>query len=114
MIEKKFVIIVCHLFSTAQILQRHVNDYFQINVKQMIQIVKKDETFKLKRNKSIQEKILKFIIYVDFESILVPENDGKQNPDKSDTNKYQNTVGFSFTYKLACVDDQFSKHLCNI
>ena len=42
--------------STAQILQRHVNDYFQINVKQMIQIVKKDETFKPKRNKSIQEK----------------------------------------------------------
>ena len=101
-------------FSTAQILQRHVNDYFQVNVKQRIQIVKKDETFKLKRNKSIQEKILKFIIYVDFESILVPENDGKQNPDKSYTNKYQNTVGFSFGYKLACVDDQFSKPLCNI
>ena len=67
-----------------------------------------------KEIKVYRQKISKFIIYVDFESILVPENDGKQNPDKSDTNKYQNTVGFSFTYKLACVDDQFSKPLCNI
>ena len=29
------------------------------------------------------------MIYVDFESILVPENNGKQNPGESYTNKYQ-------------------------
>ena len=28
-----------------------------------------------------------FIIYVDFESILVPEDNGKQNPEQSYTNK---------------------------
>ena len=67
-----------------------------------------------KEIKVYRQKISKFIIYVDFESILVPENDGKQNADKSYTNKYQNTVGCSFGYKLACVDDQFSKPLSNI
>ena len=29
------------------------------------------------------------MIYIDFESILVPENNGKQNPGESYTNKYQ-------------------------
>ena len=29
------------------------------------------------------------MIYVDFESILVPENNGKQNPGESYSNKYQ-------------------------
>ena len=31
-------------------------------------------------------------IYADFESILVPEDNGKQNPDESYTNKYQKHV----------------------
>ena len=30
-----------------------------------------------------------FMIYADFESILVPEENRKQNPDESYTNKYQ-------------------------
>ena len=29
-----------------------------------------------------------FVIYKNFGSILVPEDNGKQNPDKSYTNKY--------------------------
>ena len=29
-----------------------------------------------------------FMIYTDFESILEPKNNGKQNPDDSYTNKY--------------------------
>ena len=40
-----------------------------------------------------------FMIYADFESILLPENNGKQNSKKSYTNKYQNHVGCSFVYK---------------
>ena len=49
------------------------------------------------------------MIYADFESILVTENNEKQNPDESYTNKYQNYVDCSVGYKLVCVDDQFSK-----
>ena len=33
------------------------------------------------------------MIYADFEGILVPEDNGKQNPDNSYTNKHQNYVG---------------------
>ena len=50
-----------------------------------------------------------FIIYTDFESILVPENNEKQNPDKSYTNKYQKHIATIYCYKLLCVDDKFSE-----
>ena len=50
-----------------------------------------------------------FIIYADFEIVLIPENNGKQNLDEIYMNKYQNHVGCSYGYKLACVDDQLSK-----
>ena len=48
-------------------------------------------------------------IYPDFESILVSENNGKQNPEESDTKKYQKHIACSYVLKLACVDDEFSK-----
>ena len=35
------------------------------------------------------EKKSAFMIYAEFESILVPEDNGKQNPEESYTNKYQ-------------------------
>ena len=56
-------------------------------------------------------KIVKslFMIYADFESILVPEDNGKKNLNESYTNKYQKHVACSCGYKLVCVDDKFSK-----
>ena len=50
-----------------------------------------------------------FITYADFESISVPENNGKQNPEESYTSKYQKSIACSYGYKLVCVDDKFSK-----
>ena len=52
---------------------------------------------------------LPFIIYADFESILVPEDNGKQNPEESYTNKYKKHIACSSGYKVVCVDDKFSK-----
>ena len=52
-----------------------------------------------------------FIIYADFESILVPENNGKKNPNKTYTNKYEKHIACSYGYKLVCVNDKFSKPL---
>ena len=49
-----------------------------------------------------------FLIYADSESTLVPENNGKQNPDESYTNKYQKHAAYSYGYKLVCFDDKFS------
>ena len=45
----------------------------------------------------------------DFERILVPEDNGKQNRNESYTNKYQKHVACSYGYKLVYVDDKFSK-----
>ena len=50
-----------------------------------------------------------FIIYADFESILVLENNGKQNPEESYTNKYQKHISCSYGNKLVCVNDKFRK-----
>ena len=46
-----------------------------------------------------------------FESILMPEDNGKQNPKKSYTNKHQLPITCSYGYKFACVDGAFSKPL---
>ena len=37
------------------------------------------------------------------------ENDGKQNPEKSYTIKYQKHIACSYGYKLVLVDGKFSK-----
>ena len=50
-----------------------------------------------------------FINYADFESILVAEDNWKQNPEQSYTNKYKKYNACSYGYKLVCVDDKFSK-----
>ena len=49
------------------------------------------------------------MIYVDFESILVPEDNGKQNPNEFYMSQYQKHITCSYSYKLVCVDDKFSK-----
>ena len=49
------------------------------------------------------------MVYADFEIILVPENNKRQIPDESYTNKYQKHVVCSYGYKLVCVHDKFSK-----
>ena len=49
------------------------------------------------------------MIYVDFVCILVSEDNGKENPEKSYTNKYQKHVACSYGYKLVCLNDNFSE-----
>ena len=49
------------------------------------------------------------MIHADFENIVVPEDNGKQNSNKSYTNKYQKHLAYSYGYKLVCADDKFSK-----
>ena len=52
-------------------------------------INKKDECVKFK---NYERKIkLSFMIYGDFAFILVPKNNGKQNPDEPYMNQYQKT-----------------------
>ena len=50
-----------------------------------------------------------FMIYAEFESILVPDDNGKQNSKEAYIKKYQKHVLCSYGYKLVCVDYTFSK-----
>ena len=93
--------------SKEEILKFHVKDCYKINGNQWIKIPKKGEYV---RFKNYENKIKStFIIYGDFESILVPKDKGKQNPEESCTNKYQKHVTYSYRCKFVCVDDKFNK-----
>ena len=48
------------------------------------------------------------MIDANFESILVPEDNGEQNPNESYINKYQKHIACSYGYKLVCINDKFS------
>ena len=50
-----------------------------------------------------------FMIYANSGSILVPEDNEKQNPDESYKNKYKKHVACSYGYKLVCIYDKYSK-----
>ena len=51
--------------------------------------------------KNFERKIKSsFTIYADFESILVPDDNAKQNPNESYTNKHQKHAACSYGYKL--------------
>ena len=59
-------------------------------------------------NSKIWKNKNKITIHV---SILVPEDNGKQNPNESYTIKYQKHVACSYGYKLVCVDHKFSNRI---
>ena len=90
-----------------EILKCHNKDCFKINGNQMIKMPKKSEYIEFKNfGRKIKSP---FMIYVDFESILVPEVNGKQNLNECYTNKYQKHVACNYGYKLVCVDDKSSR-----
>ena len=72
-------------FKTAEKLKCQIKDCFKINDKQTIKMTKKGEYIKFK---TFERNIKSFMIYADFESIVVPEEDEKQNPNESYTSKY--------------------------
>ena len=83
-------------------------DCFKINSKSRIIIPKKGKNVKFR---IFKRKINPPLInYTDFESILVPEKNGKQNPEESYTEKYQKPVACGYGYKLLCVDGKFAKN----
>ena len=83
-------------FITKEIFKCHINDCFKINGKQNIKMPKIGEYVK---SKNYERKIKSpFMIYADFQSILVPEYNGKQNPDESYTNKYQKHISCRYDY----------------
>ena len=92
-------------FRTVEKLKCHIKDCFQINGKKTIKMPKKTEYMKLKNSR----RETPFMIYRDFESILVPGDKGKQNPNESYNSTYQKHVACRYGYKLVWVDEKFSK-----
>ena len=97
--RKHFCCYCLQAFRTTEKLKCYIEDCFKINGKQTIKCLK----IFGRKIKSL------FMIWADFESILVPEDNEKQNPNDFYTNKYQKHVSCSYGYKLLCVDDKFSK-----
>ena len=105
--RKHFSCYFLQAFSREKILKRHIKDRFKINGKQRTIISKKGKYVKFK---TYEKKIKSpFIIYADFQDILVPEDNGNQNTEEYYINKYQKHIAYSYGHKLVCTDDKFSK-----
>ena len=77
-------------FRKTDILRGYIKDCFRINGKQRVKMPTKGEYVKFK---NYERKIKSlFMLYVNFGSIPLPEENGKQNLSKSYTNKYQNLL----------------------
>ena len=101
----------CHYrlqaFRTAEKLKCHIKDCFKLMINKLLRCLRRVNILNLK---TFGRKIkLPFMIYADFKSILAPENNGKQNPTESYTNKYQTYAACSYAYKLVYVHDKLSK-----
>ena len=71
-------VIVWKLSVQKKILKFYIKNCFEINDKQIIKIPKKGEYAK-----NYERRIKSpFMIYADFESILVPEDNGKKSPEE--------------------------------
>ena len=66
-------------------------------------MLKKGKYIKFK-NYEIKTKS-SFMFYADIESILVPEDHDKQNPEETYMKKYQKRIACSYGYKLVCLND---------
>ena len=84
--RKNFCRYCLQAFRTAEKLKFHVKDCFQTNGKLTIKMPKNGEYIKFKTFGRKMKPL--FMIYSDFESILVPEDNGKQNLNESYTKKY--------------------------
>ena len=90
------------------ILKRHIKDCNKIYDKQTIKVPKQGEYLKFQNFET--EIKSPFIIQADFESILMPEDNGNKNKNESYSSKYQKHVACSYDYKIVCVENEFNKH----
>ena len=92
-------------FSSENVLDEHKKNCLLINNGKNVKLEKEFVEFKnFNRQMSVP-----FKIYADFECLLKSCDVGVDNDCFSYTKKYQDHIPCSFTYKLVCVDDKFSK-----
>ena len=91
-------------FSSEKLLLEHKEICLKINGKQRVKL--RSGTINVKSH--FKQIVVLFKIYVDFESILKWIKRNKKN-NASSTEKYQNHIPGSFSYKVVCIDNRFSK-----
>ena len=82
-------------------LIKHKENCLSINGKQSVKL----EEGIIKFENYFKQIPVSFKIYADFECNLK----GVESYEGSYTKKYQDHVGCSFTYKVVCIDDRFTK-----
>ena len=90
-------------FSSEKVLIEHKENCLIINGKQSVKIKSGSISFK-----NYLKQLPVFKIYADFECILKGVESSNKN-NGSYTEKYQYHIPWSFPYKVACVNNKFSK-----
>lgn len=106
---KKYFCMYClQCFSSGDMLFNHKEVCLKINGKQTIKMPAKGTKIYFKHFYKSSEN--PFIIYADFESLLVPINTCNKPFDNSYTNEYQKHEICSHAYKVVCcVHDKYTK-----
>ena len=90
-------------FSSESVLIKHKENCLSINGKQSVKL----EKGIIKFENYFKQIPVPFKIYADFECNLR----GVESYEGSYTKKYQHHIPCSFTYKIVCVDDRFTKQI---
>ena len=94
-------------FSSKRVLIEHKEDCLIINDKQNVKLEKGFINFK----NYFKQIPVPFKIYADSECILKKVESNIVDDNTSYTRKYQDHIPCSFAYKVACVDNKFSKDI---
>ena len=105
--KKYFCRCLLQCFSSEEVVIKHKEDCLIISGKQNVKLEKGFIGFK---NYSRQIPV-PFKIYADFECIFKNINNKIIKDNVSYTRKYQDHILCSFAYKLACIDNKFSKKI---
>ena len=103
--KKHFHKYCLHCFTSEKVLVEHKETCLKINGKQTVKL--KSGLIKFKNH--FKQLAASFKVYGDSERILENNNINNRYKNTSYTEKYQDHTHCSFAYKIACIDDKFSK-----
>ncbi|CAB3989883.1 Gastrula zinc finger, partial [Paramuricea clavata] len=108
--KKHFCLHCLHSCVSEEVLEKHKETCLEVNGTQATKLPKEGTKIKFKNHRNSMP--VPFVIYADFESILVPEErkvDSENPEDKSSTDLYQTHKACSFGLKTVChYDDKYS------
>ena len=102
--KKRFCRYCLQCFSSERDLVEHEEICLEINGKQVI----KSKGGKIKFRNYSEQLVAPFKIYADFECNVKGVKSSDENNYGSHTKKNQEHIPCSFSYKLVCIDDNFS------